>query len=71
MRVPSYSVLLTRCQAETFECVALIISANNALTHPEYLVYITQLTTYTALMQVSKGTLETYIRLCPHPCWLW
>nr|CAB3223328.1 acid ceramidase-like [Phallusia mammillata] len=32
---------------------------------------LNQLTTYTALMQVNKGTLETYIRHCPHPCWAW
>uniref|UniRef100_A0A3Q1FC10 Acid ceramidase n=1 Tax=Acanthochromis polyacanthus TaxID=80966 RepID=A0A3Q1FC10_9TELE len=30
-----------------------------------------QLTTYTTLMQVSEGTLESYIRDCPDPCMPW
>ncbi|KAJ8298469.1 hypothetical protein KUTeg_025000 [Tegillarca granosa] len=30
-----------------------------------------QLTTYTALMQVDKGHLETWIQYCPDPCWPW
>ncbi|XP_033096592.1 acid ceramidase-like [Anneissia japonica] len=29
------------------------------------------LTTYTALMQVNSGYLETYIRDCPQPCFPW
>ncbi|XP_071950236.1 acid ceramidase-like [Antedon mediterranea] len=29
------------------------------------------LTTYTALMQVNTGYLETYIRNCPQPCFPW
>ncbi|XP_002126997.2 acid ceramidase-like [Ciona intestinalis] len=32
---------------------------------------LNQLTTYTALMQVNAGKLETYIRECPHPCYPW
>lgn len=30
-----------------------------------------QLTTYTTLMEVSKGTLESFIRDCPNPCMPW
>lgn len=30
-----------------------------------------QLTTYTTLMQVSEGKLESYIRDCPNPCMPW
>lgn len=30
-----------------------------------------QLTTYTTLMEVSKGSLESYIRDCPNPCMPW
>lgn len=30
-----------------------------------------QLTTYTTLMEVSKGALESYIRDCPNPCMPW
>jgi acid ceramidase len=30
---------------------------------------LNKLTTYTTLMQVDKGTLETYIQKCPDPCW--
>lgn len=30
-----------------------------------------QLTTYTTLMQVSEGKLESYIRDCPSPCMPW
>ncbi|XP_022084519.1 acid ceramidase-like [Acanthaster planci] len=29
------------------------------------------LTTYTAMMQVNSGYLETYIRQCPQPCYPW
>ena len=32
---------------------------------------LNKLTTYTALMEVSKGTLETYIQNCQDPCWAW
>lgn len=32
---------------------------------------LNKLTTYTTLMQVSKGTLESYIRDCPNPCMPW
>lgn len=32
---------------------------------------LNKLTTYTTLMQVSKGTLESYIRECPNPCMPW
>lgn len=34
-------------------------------------VCVPQLTTYTTLMQVSEGTLESYIRDCPNPCMPW
>lgn len=30
-----------------------------------------QLTTYTTLMQVSEGSLESYVRDCPNPCMPW
>lgn len=30
-----------------------------------------QLTTYTTLMDVSKGKLESYVRDCPNPCMPW
>jgi len=30
---------------------------------------LNKLTAYTTLMQVDKGTLETYIQKCPDPCW--
>uniref|UniRef100_A0A667WM00 Acid ceramidase n=1 Tax=Myripristis murdjan TaxID=586833 RepID=A0A667WM00_9TELE len=32
---------------------------------------LNKLTTYTTLMEVSKGTLESYIRDCPDPCMPW
>ncbi|XP_061536358.1 acid ceramidase [Phycodurus eques] len=32
---------------------------------------LNKLTTYTTLMQVSSGTLESYIRDCPSPCMPW
>ncbi|CAB1461072.1 unnamed protein product [Pleuronectes platessa] len=32
---------------------------------------LNKLTTYTSLMQVSKGSLESYIRDCPNPCMPW
>ncbi|XP_054634107.1 acid ceramidase isoform X1 [Dunckerocampus dactyliophorus] len=32
---------------------------------------LNKLTTYTTLMQVSAGTLESYIRDCPSPCMPW
>lgn len=32
---------------------------------------LNKLTTYTTLMQVSEGTLESYIRDCPNPCMPW
>ncbi|KAM7009429.1 acid ceramidase [Tautogolabrus adspersus] len=32
---------------------------------------LNKLTTYTTLMQVSKGNLESYIRDCPNPCMPW
>lgn len=30
---------------------------------------LNKLTTYTALMQVNAGTLETWLQYCPDPCW--
>ena len=33
--------------------------------------FLFQLTSYTVLMQVSNGILESYIRHCPDPCWPW
>ncbi|XP_070554170.1 acid ceramidase-like [Ptychodera flava] len=30
---------------------------------------LNKLTTYTAVMQVNSGHLETYLRYCPTPCW--
>uniref|UniRef100_UPI003AAD6DAD acid ceramidase n=1 Tax=Centroberyx gerrardi TaxID=166262 RepID=UPI003AAD6DAD len=32
---------------------------------------LNKLTTYTTLMEVSKGNLESYIRDCPNPCMPW
>lgn len=32
---------------------------------------LNKLTTYTALMNVNLGSLESYIRNCPDPCWPW
>ncbi|XP_065884500.1 acid ceramidase-like [Dysidea avara] len=32
---------------------------------------LNKLTTYTALMQVDEGYLESYLRYCPDPCWPW
>jgi len=32
---------------------------------------LNKLTTYTALMQVNDGTLETYLQYCPEPCFPW
>lgn len=32
---------------------------------------LNKLTTYTALMQVNDGTLDTYLQRCPDPCWPW
>lgn len=32
---------------------------------------LNKLTTYTALMQVDDGTLDTYLQNCPDPCWPW
>lgn len=32
---------------------------------------LNKLTTYTALMQVNLGALETYRQDCPDPCWPW
>uniref|UniRef100_A0A673JX94 ceramidase n=1 Tax=Sinocyclocheilus rhinocerous TaxID=307959 RepID=A0A673JX94_9TELE len=32
---------------------------------------LNKLTTYTSLMEVSTGTLESYIRDCPNPCTPW
>lgn len=32
---------------------------------------LNKLTTYTTLMQVSEGSLESYIRDCPNPCMPW
>lgn len=32
---------------------------------------LNKLTTYTTLMRVDTGTLETYIQKCPDPCWPW
>ncbi|KAM9792833.1 acid ceramidase [Neosynchiropus ocellatus] len=32
---------------------------------------LNKLTTYTTLMQVAEGTLESYIRDCPNPCMPW
>ncbi|XP_077574828.1 acid ceramidase [Stigmatopora nigra] len=32
---------------------------------------LNKLTTYTTLMQVSTGTLESYVRNCPSPCMPW
>ncbi|KAF7686676.1 acid ceramidase [Silurus meridionalis] len=32
---------------------------------------LNKLTTYTTLMEVSKGKLESYIRACPNPCMPW
>ncbi|KAM9450012.1 acid ceramidase [Clarias gariepinus] len=32
---------------------------------------LNKLTTYTTLMEVSKGNLESYIRACPNPCMPW
>uniref|UniRef100_A0AAY5K392 Acid ceramidase n=1 Tax=Esox lucius TaxID=8010 RepID=A0AAY5K392_ESOLU len=32
---------------------------------------LNKLTTYTTLMEVSKGVLESYIRDCPNPCMPW
>uniref|UniRef100_A0A8C1U677 Acid ceramidase n=1 Tax=Cyprinus carpio TaxID=7962 RepID=A0A8C1U677_CYPCA len=37
---------------------------------PSTLLFL-QLTTYTSLMDVSAGTLESYIRDCPNPCTPW
>lgn len=33
--------------------------------------FLLQLTTYTALLQVNSGQLETYIQTCPEPCFPW
>ena len=33
--------------------------------------YLLQLTTYTTLMQVDSGHLETYLQYCPDPCAPW
>ena len=30
-----------------------------------------QLTTYTVLMEVDTGAMETYMQYCPDPCWPW
>ena len=30
---------------------------------------LNKLTTYTALMQVNDGSLETWLQDCPDPCW--
>lgn len=35
------------------------------------LLLLLQLTTYTTLMQVSEGSLESYVRDCPNPCMPW
>jgi len=32
---------------------------------------LNKLTTYTALMQVDDGSLDTYLQNCPDPCWPW
>jgi len=32
---------------------------------------LNKLTTYTALMQVNAGSLDSYIQNCPDPCWPW
>lgn len=32
---------------------------------------LNKLTTYTALMQVNDGSLDTYLQNCPDPCWPW
>lgn len=32
---------------------------------------LNKLTTYTALMQVDEGRLDTYLQNCPDPCWPW
>uniref|UniRef100_A0A7M5UWG4 Acid ceramidase n=2 Tax=Clytia hemisphaerica TaxID=252671 RepID=A0A7M5UWG4_9CNID len=32
---------------------------------------LNKLTTYTALMQVDAGSLDTYLQDCPDPCWPW
>lgn len=36
-----------------------------------FLLLLLQLTTYTTLMQVSEGSLESYVRDCPNPCMPW
>lgn len=32
---------------------------------------LNKLTTYTALMQVNEGHMETWLQYCPDPCWPW
>lgn len=32
---------------------------------------LNKLTTYTTLMQVNDGTMDTYLQDCPDPCWPW
>uniref|UniRef100_A0A674BTV9 Acid ceramidase n=1 Tax=Salmo trutta TaxID=8032 RepID=A0A674BTV9_SALTR len=42
-----------------------------AVNHPSDIDLSLQLTTYTTLMDVNKGKLESYIRDCPNPCMPW
>jgi len=32
---------------------------------------LNKLTTYTSIMQINKGSVETYVQNCPDPCWPW
>lgn len=61
-------------QGEIYDelCFELQSLADNfSLNSTLFLTVPFQLTTYTTLMQVSEGKLESYIRDCPDPCMPW
>uniref|UniRef100_A0A8C2E6Q0 Acid ceramidase n=1 Tax=Cyprinus carpio TaxID=7962 RepID=A0A8C2E6Q0_CYPCA len=52
------------------KCMNQVTQAVCWIMKPSTLLFL-QLTTYTSLMDVSAGTLESYIRDCPNPCTPW
>lgn len=57
-----------KCMNQTTQANISLASIYNVLSTKPVL---NKLTTYTSLMEVSTGTLESYVRDCPNPCTPW
>ncbi|XP_062864953.1 acid ceramidase [Trichomycterus rosablanca] len=57
-----------KCMNQTAQANISVKTIYNVLSTKPVL---NKLTTYTTLMEVSKGTLESFIRDCPNPCMPW